>query len=139
MLFGAGLIMTMKLLDKNTMKKDSLRLLAVSIIGTGFWAAASVTLAAVEPWDSPYYLAWFLASLVIGATFSWFFPTRSWRWGPIMVFGQAPVMLVQTGLEPLFVVALGWLALEAIPAILISAAAGKAKTLWLGRSVEAHD
>lgn len=121
------------------MKKDSLRFLAVSITGIGFWAAASITLAAVEPWDSPYYLPWFLASLAIGATSGWFFPTRSWRWGPIMVFGQAPVMLVQTGFEPLFVVALGWLALEAIPATLISAVTGRAKTLWLGRRVEAQD
>ena len=120
------------------MNKDSLRLFAVSILGIGFWAAASVTLASGEPWDSPYYLAWFLASLVIGATFGWFFPRNSWRWGPVMVFGQAPVMLVHTGLEPLFVVALGWLALEAMPALLISAVAGRAKKRWPDRRGEAQ-
>lgn len=121
------------------MKRDLLRLLAVSALGIGFWAAASVTLASGEPWDSPYYLAWFLGALTVGATFGWIFPKRSWRWGPILVFGQAPVMLVNTGLETLFVVALGWLALEAIPALLISAVAGRAKTLWLGRRAEAQD
>jgi len=116
------------------MRNQVLRLLAASVLGVGFWAAASTILSSAEPWDSPYYLAWYLASLAIGAIFGWVFPARSWCWGPIIVFGQAPVMLVQTGLEPLFVMALGWLALEAIPAFLISAAAGKVRMLWLRRS-----
>lgn len=115
------------------MKKDGLRLPAVFLVSVGFWAIASVVLSSGEPWDSPFYPAWLLASLSISAAIGWLFPTRSWRWGPVVVFGQAPVMLVHTGLEALFVVALGWLAVEAIPALLVSSMAGRARALWLGR------
>lgn len=115
------------------MKKDGLRLLAVFLLGVGFWAIASVVLSSGEPWDSPFYLPWLLASLAISAAVGWLFPTRSWRWGPIVVFCQAPVMLAHTGLEALLVVALGWLAVEAIPALLVSAVAGRARLLWLER------
>lgn len=113
-------------------KKDLLRILAVFILGVGFWATASAILGEIEPWDAPYYLAWYLASLAIGAMAGWGFPARSWCWGPIIVLGQAPVMMAHTGLELHSVVAFGWLALEAIPALLVSAAAGRARTLWRG-------
>ena len=115
------------------MTKDVLRSLAVFLLGVGFWSAASVVLGSGEPWDSPYYGAWFLASLAISAAVGWLFHTRPWRWGPIMVFGQAPVMLAHPALETLVLVMFGWLALEAIPALLVSAVAGRAKTLWVGR------
>ncbi|WP_159851511.1 hypothetical protein [Brevundimonas sp. G8] len=119
------------------MKKNGLRFLGVFILGVGFWASASAILGTVEPWDAPYYWAWYLASLAIAAVVGWVLPARSWCWGAIIVFAQAPVMLAHTSPEPLFVVAFGWLALEAIPALLISGAAGKARSLLAGRRLRA--
>lgn len=118
------------------MKKDGLRLFAVFLLGVGYWSAASVVLSSGEPWDSPNYSAWFLGCLAISAAVGWLFRTKPWRWGPILVFGQAPVILVLTGLDPMFVVALGWITLEAIPALIVSAVAGRARTLWVGRRGE---
>ena len=113
--------------------KNSLNLFGVFSLGVGLWAAASAILGSGEPWDSPYYLGWYLVSLTIGATAGWVFPARSWCWGPIIVLGQAPLLLMNARLEPMFAFAVGWLALEAFPAAVVSAVAGKAKELWLRR------
>lgn len=115
------------------MKEDGLRFLGVFILGVGFWASASAILGTVEPWDAPDYWAWYLASLATAAVVGWVLPARSWCWGPVIVFAQAPVMLAHTSPEPMFVFAFGWLALEAIPALLISTAAGKARALLARR------
>lgn len=113
--------------------KIVLPLIVGSAAGVAFWAIASLVLDSREPWDSPHYIAWYLAALTLGGVLGILFARRAWLWGALIIFGQLPVMLLQTGSGSFIALGLGILVLEAVPACLVSMAAGKARTVWRRR------
>lgn len=111
---------------------DALRLASVFAAACIYWALASFWLRAAEPWDSPHFLPTYLGAIGLSALCGWFFRRAAWRWGVVILFGQLPVVIFNTGIGPLLPVGIGWTALAAIPAAI--AAMGAAKTrVWAGR------
>jgi hypothetical protein len=109
------------------MRNDAIRLAAVSAAGIIFWCCASAILATQEPWDSPDYLVWFLGAICLAVVCGWAFDRRAWCWGPLIMFGQVPILLAHSGIGPLIGVGIGFIALQSIPACFASVAGAKAK------------
>jgi hypothetical protein len=106
------------------MHGEPIRYLVVTAGGLALWQLATSVLATPEPWDSPDYLAFYLAALGLCGVFGFLFPGRAWRWGFIVIFAQLPVMIFHSAaLGPLLVLGLAVLAVQALPAILAAAAA----------------
>jgi len=101
-----------------------IRTIVVTATGLAFWQLATLFLGTQEPWDSSVYPAFYLASIGLCAAFGYMLPSRSWRWGLIIIIAQLPVMVLQTGrVDPLMGAGLGLLALQAIPGALVAFAA----------------
>lgn len=108
-------------------RDEAFRYGVVIAASVSFWIVATLWLNTEEPWDSPDYLPWYLAAVALSAVLGWSFPRHPWRWGALFIFGQLPVILFHAGPGPLFVVGLGMLALQSIPACLLSIAGGKVR------------
>lgn len=108
------------------MHSAAIRAIGVTATALVFWQSATWLLGTQEPWDSPLYPAVFLASLGLCGAFGYMWPSRSWRWGLIIILAQLPVMVLHTGhIGPMMGVGLGLLALQAIPATLVAVAASR--------------
>jgi len=106
-----------------------IRFLVVLLVSLAFWVLANLVLGTQEPWDSPYYLRFYLLALGLCATFGYFFEERPMLWAVIVVFAQLPVMGLSTGrlIAPLMVIGILLLMIQSLPAILIAIAASIAR------------
>jgi hypothetical protein len=110
------------------MHGEPIRYLVVTAGGLALWQLATSVLGTPEPWDSPDYLAFYLAALGLCGVFGFLFPDRPWRWGFIVIFAQLPVMIFHSaGFGPLLVVGLAVLAVQALPAIIAATAASSVR------------
>jgi len=102
------------------MKEHSTRLAyAIAIVtGTVLWVATSRISGKAEPWDSSIY--WTVAypvAIVLAGLLGYAFPQRPWRWAAILMFMQAPVMVMGGagfGLLPLGAILLTVITLPAV-------------------------
>ncbi len=108
------------------------RYAGVVTLSMAFWAAASWALKTPEPWDAPAYPWWCLAAIALSGVAGWIFDNKPWAWGVLVMFGQLPVIAVQSGVGPLMLVGVGLLALLSIPASLASFAGFTARRRWRG-------
>lgn len=108
------------------------RLAGVFALSMAFWATASWALATPEPWDAPAYPWWALAAMALSGAAGWIFDSKPWAWGVLVVFGQLPVIAVQSGVGPFKLVGVILLALLSIPASLASFAGFTARRRWRG-------
>lgn len=104
---------------------------SVIVLGAGllFWEVTNLAFGTQEPWDAPSYWAAYLIGLGISATFGYIFEEHPSLWAFIFIFAQLPVMMVQSGNGPLFVLGLIYLMFLSVPAILIATATSRIK-LW---------
>lgn len=114
--------------------RNAARYAGVFALSVVFWAVASVAMDAPEPWDAPAYPWWCLAAIALSGVAGWVFDHRPWAWGVLIMFGQLPVIAVQSGVGPLMLVGVGLLVLLSIPASLASLAGFKARRRWRGRA-----
>jgi len=105
---------------------EAVRVVGVAATGLAFWQWATSSLGMQEPWDAPDYPAFYFGSLGICAASGYLLPARPWRWALIIIFAQLPLMVLHTGrVGPLLVVGIGFLVLQALPAILAATAASR--------------
>ena len=109
--------------------KSLVRFVTVAAVALIFWQAVTVILGASEPWDSPDYLAWYVASLGLSAFFGYAFDRHAWRWGVIIVFAQLPVLLFHSGAGNLLLAGLVYLSVLALPAAIVAVGAASLKKL----------
>jgi hypothetical protein len=98
--------------------KDGLQILIVTAVSLAWWLAVGAVTGRAEAWDAPDYMTLiYPLSLGLAALFGSLFPRQAWRWGAIVLFAQFPVMVVQSGMGPLFAVGLAMLLGLSIPAM----------------------
>jgi hypothetical protein len=108
------------------MQQVAIRATSVSATALAFWQLATMVLGVQEPWDSPEYPAFYIASHGLCGVFGYLWPSRPWRWALLVIFAQLPVMVLQAGrVDPLLSAGLGLLTLQALPAILVAIVASR--------------
>ncbi len=92
--------------------------LLVAASGVALWVGVNIAFGTKEPWHTELYLTVsYPAALVIAAIFGFLFPDLAWRWGLFIVMTQLPVMVVQSGVAPLIVIGVLFLAVLSVPAM----------------------
>jgi hypothetical protein len=105
---------------------EAIRVIGVAATGLAFWQCATSVLGTQEAWDAPGYPIFYLGSIGLCAAFGYLLSPRPWRWALIIIFAQLPIMVLHTGqVGPVVVVGIGFLALQALPAILAATAASR--------------
>ncbi|QBX37134.1 hypothetical protein E4M02_03070 [Brevundimonas sp. S30B] len=112
------------------MTTKALRYAGILTLGIAFWAAASRMLNTPEPWDAAAYPWWCLAAILLSAAVGWVFEGRAWAWGVLIMFGQLPVIAIQSSLGSLAVVGIGMIVLLSVPASLASWAVSAVRKTW---------
>ena len=109
-------------------------LLAVAVLGAGYWSLVAGLTQVSEPWDAESY--WALAyplSILMAAVAGAAFDRRAWLAGPILTMGQLPLLLVQGGGGRMIAFGLLLLVVLAIPAAIVSGCSGWLTRRWCGR------
>jgi hypothetical protein len=99
---------------------------AITIIGgMVLWTLTAAIGGRTEPWDTHGY--WSVAyplSIALSAVLGYVFPIRAWRWGLLLTFMQAGVMIIGgagLGMLPIGLALLGILSLPAVAAASLAA------------------
>ncbi|MFM9828792.1 MAG: hypothetical protein ACKVOB_08625 [Sphingomonas sp.] len=108
----------------------SVLLAAISAFALLYWQMVCEVTGANEPWDAADFLTkWYPVALAASAVSGFWLRLWGWTAGVIIIFAQLPVMLINSGTGPLLVVGMFFLAGLAVPAVLLSAAAGQVAML----------
>ena len=95
-------------------------------LGTSYWRVGCELTGASEPWDgASYWSVAYPVSLVLSGGAGLLLQRRGWLAGLIITFAQLPVLLVNSGGDPLWAVGCLLLCVPAVPAAAISAACGR--------------
>ena len=108
------------------MKLRMVQVFVLAVVSVLYWLLVSRVSGAKEPWDAAgYWLIWYPGSLLLSACGGFAFGNRGWSAGAIVTFAQLPVMWVNTGLGGLLIVGVAFLAVLAVPAVILSALFGR--------------
>lgn len=114
------------LCDDGAMSGLLLRLLAILIVAAFYWQFLCLLSGRNEPWDAPLY--WTVAypvSMLLAAMAGWVLKRKGWMAGFVVTLVQLPIMMINAGTGPLWVVGLIYLCVMAIPVAAVSALAGR--------------
>ena len=122
-----------KLWDSTEMPIRSMRMLAVLVSALTYWEIVSHVTGAAEPWDaSAYWRLWYPASRALSALAGFWLRRHADMAGAILTFAQLPILQPNTGFTGLWPLSVAMLTLLALPAIALSALAGRIATHHLG-------
>ncbi|MBE2992872.1 hypothetical protein IFR23_12695 [Sphingomonas sp. CFBP 13603] len=108
------------------MKLRMVQVFVLAVVSVLYWLLVSHVSGAKEPWDAAgYWLIWYPGSLLLSACGGFAFGKRGWSAGAIVTFAQLPVMWVNTGFGGLLIVGVAFLAVLAVPAVILSALFGR--------------
>ena len=108
------------------MKLRMVQVFVLAVVSVLYWLLVSRVSGAKEPWDAAgYWLIWYPGSLILSAFGGFAFGRRGWSAGAIVTVAQLPVMLVNTGFGGLLIVGVVFLAVLAVPAVMLSALLGR--------------
>jgi hypothetical protein len=93
--------------------------------GLGLWQFATVILDTQEPWDSGYYIAFYVGALSLSALFGYLYTEHAWLWGFTVVFAQLPVMMIHADVDGLLLVGILFLSALTVPAMVVSRSASQ--------------
>lgn len=103
-----------------------LTLILLFLLGVLFWLGVGRIEGVGEPWDGDWYwVLWYPLSLLLAAGAGFVVGRRGWLAGAILTFAQLPVMWLNTGGGALMIVGLLFLAVLAIPPVIVAALAGR--------------
>ena len=107
------------------MKRRTVQVFVLAVISMLYWLLVSHVSGAKEPWDAAgYWLIWYPGSLLLSAVGGFAFGRRGWSAGAIVTVAQLPVMWVNTEFGGLLIVGVVFLAILAVPAVMLSALFG---------------
>ncbi len=108
------------------MKLRMVQVFVLAVVGVLYWLFVSHVSGAKEPWDAAgYWSIWYPGSLLLSAVGGFGFGRRGWSAGAIVTVAQLPVMGVNTGFGGLLIVGVAFLAILAVPAVMLSALFGR--------------
>ncbi len=108
------------------MKLRMVQMFVLAVVSVLYWLVVSHVSGAREPWDAAgYWLIWYPGSLLLSACGGFAFGRRGWSAGAIVTFAQLPVIWVNTGFGGLLIVGVVFLAILAVPAVMLSALFGR--------------
>lgn len=108
------------------MKLRIVQMFVLAVVSVLYWLLVSHISGAKEPWDAAgYWLIWYPGSLLLSAVGGVAFGKRGWSAGAIVIFAQLPVMWGNTGFGGLLIVGVAFLAVLAVPAVILSAVFGR--------------
>lgn len=91
-------------------------------IGLVYWSAFSAIVGTNEPWDGAYYWsAAYPGSIVVAIVLGLVWRRRAWITGLSLTFAQLPIILVNTGFNPIVFFGVALLTLLSLPVILAAA------------------
>ena len=98
---------------------------ALCLLGGLYWQVICQVTGVREPWDAGnYWTLWYPVSLALSGVAGWLCRGHSWSAGALLTFAQLPIMWINNGTGPLWVVGVLYLCVLAVPAITISALTG---------------
>ena len=108
------------------MKLRMVQVFVLAVVSVLYWLFVSHVSGAKEPWDAAgYWLIWYPGSLLLSAVGGVAFGKRGWSAGAIVTVAQLPVMWVNTEFGGLLIVGVAFLAILAVPAVMLSALFGR--------------
>lgn len=106
-------------------RKRLVTTLVLLVVGGLYWLAVCHAAGVREPWDADaYWRLWYPVSLGLSAIAGYHLKGDGWQAGMILIVGQLPVMLINSGMGPLFAAGLLFTGVLAVPAVTISLLAG---------------
>lgn len=113
------------------MRRAMVEIVALSMLGIGFWLLVCLMAGTPEPWDaSLYWNAAYLISVLLAGAIGFRMAHRGWMAGAVLTLAQFPGMLVLAGPSMMSFFGLGLLYVLAGPAAIVSAMCG-----WIGLRV----
>jgi hypothetical protein len=102
------------------------RIIIVLLVVSGlYWQFVCKWTGFSEPWDATgYWRLWYPVSVVLAAVGGHLLRKDGWMAGVIVVFAQLPILWINNGIGPLIAAGLLFLAVSAVPAMVISLLAG---------------
>ena len=108
------------------MKLRMVQMFVLAVVSVLYWLLVSHVSGAMEPWDAAgYWWIWYPGSLLLSVVGGFALGKRGWSAGAIVTFAQLPVMWVNTEFGGLLIVGVAFLAVLAVPAIMLSALFGR--------------
>ena len=108
------------------MRRLVVKILAVLIVGAVYWQIFCRVTGAREPWDAPtYWTVAYPVSVIFSGIIGRFLGAHGWFGGALLTLVQLPVMWLNNGSGPLWIVGLIFLIVLAIPCAAVSALTGR--------------
>ncbi|BBC70987.1 conserved hypothetical protein [Altererythrobacter sp. B11] len=93
--------------------------------GAAYWFLVTKVTGAAEPWDAEtYWSVWYPVSFILSALGGLLLKRRGWLAGMMLTFAQLPVMWLNTGSGPLWLIGIIMLCALALPVSIVSAVSG---------------
>ena len=108
------------------MKRDYIRSAIIFAISLAYWFTVNRLSETNEPWDAASYwsVSYPLSMLVTGVA-AFLLRRHYWVAGALTTMAQIPVMLLDSGAGPLWLIGFGLLGVLALPAMIVAELSGR--------------
>lgn len=109
--------MTIRVQTPMTLSRRLIRPVAIFAGGAAYWQLVSLGAGTGEPWDAgAYWTLWYPGSLALAALAGWASRGQGWVAGLLLTIAQLPVLWLNSGIGPYWLVGISLLGVLALPA-----------------------